>query len=279
MKRFFLITTVVSALLASCGSKHQTKVEEPATPKFSTFSDHVFSVARQDSISVREAAEWVRSVGIEGLDCRTTMTPEMMAAIDSAGLKHACAILDLSYSKEPVEEMEEKALTFCADYGFTRLMYCPTLLPEEGVAPEAMDSILLHLNAYAEKANAAGVEILFEDYDNPRSLTFNIAALDKVFAAVPNAKHSYDTGNFFFAGDDPMAALERFRQRITHVHLKDRMAVGDKASPIIGTGVVPCREIVNRLMSEGYDGWFVIEGYGSKDMKEQLEMSVRNLTE
>lgn len=276
MKKTFALCAA-AVLMASCNSKPQAMLEEPAKPQFSTFSDHVFSVARQDSVSLLDAAKWVRSIGIEGVDARTTLTPEDMAAFDEAGLQHACAILDLSYSREPVAEMEEKALEFCKEYQFTRLMYCPSLLPQEATE-EMRDSLRQCVKAFADKAIAAGIDLIFEDYDNPRSLTFNMEALDKLFEAIPEANHTYDTGNFFFAGDDPMVAFEHFRNRISHVHLKDRLAVGDPASPAAGTGVVPCREVVDRLLAEGYTGWFTIEGYGAKDMKSQLEVSVVNMT-
>lgn len=33
-----------------------------------------------------------------------------------------------------------------------------------------------------------------------------------------------------------------------------------------------------QFVSTGYDGWFCIEGYGAKDMKEHLKISVENMT-
>lgn len=89
---------------------------------------------------------------------------------------------------------------------------------------------------------------------------------------------SYDDGNFFYAGDDPMEAFAQFRDRIAHVHLKDRFKMADGASPALGVGIVPCRQILDQLVSTGYDGWFCIEGYGAKDMKEHLKISVENMT-
>ena len=276
MKHFFAMCAA-AALFMSCGSQPKAQQDEaPAQPQFSTFSDHVFSVARQDSVSLKEAAEWVRSIGIEGVDARTTLTDEQMAEFDAAGLKHACAILDVVWTKDPVPPLQEEAIAFCKKHNFERLMYCPPLLPEDAT-PEYKDSLLADTKAFAEKVIAAGIDITFEDYDNPRALTFNMEGLDQVFEVIPEANHAYDTGNFFFAGDDPVQAFEHFRKRITHVHLKDRVAVGDKASPAAGTGAVPCRQLVDRLMQEGYQGWITIEGYGAKDMKEQLKVSVENM--
>lgn len=276
MKHLFVLCAAAMSF-ACCGNKPQAQSEAvPAQPKFSTFSDHVLSVARQDSISLLEAAKWVHSIGIDGVDARTSLSDEQMADLDAAGLQHACAILDVVWTKDPVPPLQNEAIAFCKKYNFDRLMYCPPLLPE-GATPEQKDSLMADTKAFADKAIAAGIDLLFEDYDNPRALTFNMAALDKVFEAIPNANHAYDSGNFFFAGDDPMQTFEHFHDRISHVHLKDRVAVGDKASPAAGTGAVPCRQLVDRLMEEGYQGWITIEGYGAKDMKEQLKVSVDNM--
>lgn len=49
-------------------------------------------------------------------------------------------------------------------------------------------------------------------------------------------------------------------------------------APALGVGIVPCRQILDQLMNTGYDGWFCIEGYGAKDMKEHLKISVENMT-
>lgn len=266
------------ALMASCAGQPKALQEAvPAAPKLSTFSDHVYSVMRQDSISLGEAAARVHALGIEGIDLRTNMTAEQVAVFDSVGFQHSAAIVDLSGTKESVPEMEEKALQFCTEHHFDKLMYCPKLLPENP-APEYMDSMYNGLKAFVDKAQAAGIRVMFEDYDNPRSITCNMVALDKIFERVPNASHAYDSGNFCYIGDDPMEAFHHFRDRIIHMHLKDRKTVGDKESLPLGTGIVPCRQLVDEMMQSGYDGWFVLEGFGAKNMMELLRISVENMT-
>lgn len=268
----FAKMTVAATALGACSC---------ATPKpqFSTFSDHYLSVMQQDGCTLLEAAKWVHSIGIDGVDARTTLTDEQMADFKAAGIKPACAILDLSYSRQSPEEMlqmEDQAIEFCKKHGFDKLMYCPVLM--FGDASESVrDSLRQSVSRFAAKVVAAGIQIAFEDYDNPRSLTYNMQELDKLFALVPDAMHTYDSGNYIYAGDDPMEAFDKYRKKIIHVHLKDRLAVGDSASPVVGTGIAPCREVVKILLSEGYKGWFTIEGYGARDMKYQLSESVRNL--
>jgi len=62
-----------------------------------------------------------------------------------------------------------------------------------------------------------------------------------------------------------------------HVHLKDRLAAHDTASPAIGTGVVPMTEVIQSLQNSGYNGWLTVEHYGSRNMLQDATLSIRFL--
>lgn len=84
-----------------------------------------------------------------------------------------------------------------------------------------------------------------------------------------------DTGHLLLAGGDPVAGLQRWRERVDHVHLKDvdlaaltaaRDAGGDMravwssgAFAALGRGDLDLRTFVQDLVRGGYDGWVVIE--------------------
>jgi sugar phosphate isomerase/epimerase len=84
-----------------------------------------------------------------------------------------------------------------------------------------------------------------------------------------------DTGNTFIAGQDPVAFLDRFRERISHVHIKDvsdslaaaargeltgiavsQCAIGD------GVNAANIRTCIGKLVQGGFDGVFSIECEG-----------------
>lgn len=84
-----------------------------------------------------------------------------------------------------------------------------------------------------------------------------------------------DTGNTFIAGQDPVAYLDRFKDRISHVHIKDVSkeladALRGGATGIamsqsaIGAGVNAenIRTCVKNLLAYGYDGVFSLECEG-----------------
>ena len=84
-----------------------------------------------------------------------------------------------------------------------------------------------------------------------------------------------DMGHYAFGGGDPVKALEKYYERIWHVHFKDfDPNVGQKARENeydyfksveegvfceLGKGNVDFQTIVNILKENGYDGWIVVE--------------------
>jgi sugar phosphate isomerase/epimerase len=91
----------------------------------------------------------------------------------------------------------------------------------------------------------------------------------------PHLRMNMDTGNTFIAGQDPVAFLDRFRDKVSHVHVKDvseslaaasrgdltgiavsQTAIGD------GVNVDNIRQCFDILVDIGYDGVVSIECEG-----------------
>jgi inosose dehydratase len=86
-----------------------------------------------------------------------------------------------------------------------------------------------------------------------------------------------DTGQIAKGGSDILEVMRTYRQRITHVHLKDwngtyeRDADGkeiDKSGYVnyepIGSGVLPMPAILDILLEDGFDGWVNVELDGTR---------------
>ena len=85
----------------------------------------------------------------------------------------------------------------------------------------------------------------------------------------------FDSGHLTFAGIDPVPVLEKYIDRIRHVHLKDvRLPIRDKAREegwsflqavregvftVPGDGDVDFAPIFDILEKSGYEGWVVVE--------------------
>ena len=100
-----------------------------------------------------------------------------------------------------------------------------------------------------------------------------------------------DSGHLLAAGDDPVACLRDWRDRIDHVHVKDVDLALLRAAPSwdeawrggvfceLGTGDLDVAAFLSAL--DGYSGWLVVEQDwvarpGADDGEAQIEAQVRN---
>jgi signal transduction histidine kinase/sugar phosphate isomerase/epimerase len=81
----------------------------------------------------------------------------------------------------------------------------------------------------------------------------------------PELKFLPDTAHLWLAGDNVLEVLERMRERIVAVHLKDwrpeygrSFATFSKGFTELGTGIIELRPIW-RWLEEHFDGWVVVE--------------------
>ena len=246
MKPYQFLVMFLFPFFASC------RQPAPEQPRISIFADHIVTAAQQEGISFAEAAARFREMGYAGVDVSTNIDPAMLQTLDSLGFAHACAIIWIDLVAGPGEAEEEGALDFMRRTGWDKLLLVPGFLPEDA-GDEVRDAAIARVAAFAEKA------------------------LDRLFAASAKLGHAFDTGNYLYCGEDVLPALEHFRDRIGHVHLKDRRAKSDAASVPVGAGIVPVEEVVAKLLESGYDGWFTVEQYGSAQMLEDAAVSIRNV--
>ena len=100
----------------------------------------------------------------------------------------------------------------------------------------------------------------------------------------------YDTGHFTFAGEDPLAMLTKYVDRVGHVHLKDmRLSVVEEARKnnysflrsvregaftVPGDGDVDFDAIFRVLAGAGYEGWLLVEAEQDPAKADPLEYAM-----
>ena len=101
----------------------------------------------------------------------------------------------------------------------------------------------------------------------------------------------YDTGHFTFAGEDPLAMLKKYVDRVGHVHLKDmRLAVVEQvkkndwsflqavrngAFTVPGDGDVDFDPVFKVLAGAGYKGWLLVEAEQDPAKADPLEYAIK----
>lgn len=241
--------------------------------KISIFCDHIDSIAQQEGITFAEAAAKVRALGYNGVDVEITIPQEKLQVLDDLGFEHSCAIAHINYSKGPQPEMEQRVLDLLKTRHYDRLLIVPDLMSES----TDIDDVVARVVAFAKRTEAIGTVAMVEDYDNAKSPCYNIELVGKFLAAYKGIGHAFDSGNYLFAGEDCIKALQMYTKSIAHVHLKDRRSPSDLSCPAVGTGCIPMIEIIQFLLADGYKGWFTVEEYGSCQMLKDATESYSNV--
>jgi len=101
----------------------------------------------------------------------------------------------------------------------------------------------------------------------------------------------YDTGHFTFAGEDPLAVLKKYVDRVGHVHLKDMrlkvveevkknswsflQAVRNGAFTVPGDGNVDFDPVFRVLADAKYEGWLLVEAEQDPAKADPLEYAMK----
>jgi len=264
MKRV-LFAGLALALILSCG-------KQESGLKISIFCDHIEDIASQKNISFAEAATLVREIGYTGVDVWVNQDPAHLAVLDSLGFEIPCAIaiIDLCEGEQPEETASAKQ--FMKSRGIKNLLLVPGFNKDS-----ALVDISPRLAAFAAEAASEGFTLAIEDYDNFASPCCGLASVKGLLDAAPELGCVFDSGNYLFCGEDCMRALPILENRVSHVHLKDRVSGSDMTTPAVGTGCIPITFVIQRLVQGGYDGWFTVEFSGLEDMYDAAVTSFNNV--
>jgi inosose dehydratase len=101
----------------------------------------------------------------------------------------------------------------------------------------------------------------------------------------------YDTGHLYFSGEDHLAVLDRYGERIRHVHLKDvrgpvlarlraerwsfLKGVLEGVFTVPGDGEIDFVPVFERLAALGYRGWWVVEAEQDPARANPLEYALK----
>jgi inosose dehydratase len=132
------------------------------------------------------------------------------------------------------------------------------------------------LHALADETIGAGRRLAFHPHagtyvETPAEVERLVAATDPGRVGI-----CLDVGHYIVGGGDPVAALERLGERVTHVHLKDvdpgvhaRLSAGalsglgeavdQRIFTELGSGSLDLHGVLRVLVRRGYGGWLMVE--------------------
>lgn len=255
--------------------------------------------------SFEQCLEWARDHKMEFIECGTIDGTAYIQALgyyphlsfmddpltwrkkmDKYGLRFSQ--LDAAYPMSRIDGLTigvqyvEKAVRWA------KLIGCPCIdttdnktLPEGMTDKEGLNIMRMAYGEILKTAEANEIIINVEPHGyfttNPKFMAEIMSFYDS-----PYLRINMDTGNVFIAGQDPVAFVEEFKNRISHVHVKDvseelAQAMRGELTGIalsqsaVGAGVnaANIEKCIQVLLANGYEGVFSLECDGS-----QLEKSL-----
>lgn len=263
--------------------------------KKSVFYSHIVTMAKQESISIEEALLFARSVGYEGLDTDWMELSEdpdaFLSRIQAADLKIASVNVFCDFVHRFCAKEMYGILDTIRRCGCSKAMIIPGFFDETESRAAQSARVISALQETCAIGKELGLTISIEDFDNSFSPCGTVQDVAALLEAVPGLMHTLDTGNYAFFDQDMRNALNRFADRIVHVHLKDRTLMpclpGEEGvhsisgkplySAPVGCGFIPIGECLSALKQRGYDGYMSAEFFGAADMRAYLRKSSENI--
>lgn len=266
--------------------------------KISVFYDHILQAKQQSGKSLEELLAGVREAGVEAVEiCLAYLLEheETLSLLRQAGLAVSCIYEFYEMDSHNEAEKARKHIEMAHRVQADRILVVPGFLSEE--ESKEIPGILQSYEKTAEfmENNAkiqrmaeglryvvglgaeAGIAVTVEDFDDRESPLSFANGISWFLNTVPGLRYTLDMGNFIVYGEDVLEVWERFRDKISHVHCKDRGE--DFLSVSAGEGTIPIDKLIGCLKACGYHGYLAIEHFDAPNQEECIRRSAVFLRE
>ena len=260
----------------------------------SVFAEHLFEAESQSGLPLDELLRTVRGFGISGAEVdyeRLAGNPQLSWLLRENGLEISCVYAFFDFAHRDESKRVRTVLKTLENCGARLLMAIPGFFAPEDDREIALKRMTEGMAALIEAAESVGIKVCLEDFDDRNAPFSTIGGLNGFLERLPELGCAFDTGNFRYSEESETEAFRLLRDRIVHLHCKDRsfspnrpneeekQTVGGKKlyPAAVGTGELPIEPIVKELLRAGYRGWFAIEHFGSADQFNDIKKSAENL--
>ena len=258
--------------------------------KLSVFYDHILNAAAQRGLSVSDVLIRVRGMGYSMVELDyVNLNDEVFSLLRAADMGIASLYGFFRFNTEPQKEKISAHIETAVRYGVQRIMPIPGFFSGDTEKREEEFSRMLDgMKELTERAHQAGLTVTIEDFDSVGSPIRDSAGMNSFITRLPHLYATFDTGNFRLVGEDELSAFDNLKERIAHVHLKDRSLStefgaytltamdGTKMHPCpVGTGFIPMERIFAALREIGYNGVLSVEHFSADDQLLCMEKSAQ----
>lgn len=258
--------------------------------KLSVFYDHIVDVHKQNNIPICEAAKIVHDMGINYVDINSVNLlehyDETMNILKNSSMEISCICHFCNFESDTNMTQARRVLDIAAENGVTKVLVIPGNISCEKKREYEIRQMIYCLQLLSEYGLSKNITVCLEDFDGEAS-PLSGRVLVRFLQECALVQCAFDTGNFLFWEENVFQYFELLKDRIVHVHLKNRSCIGTSGetpmisiygnkyySSPVGVGVIQMEDIITRLRMIKYDGIYAIEHYGSQNQLEYIKKSV-----
>lgn len=266
--------------------------------KLAVFLEHIFEAAAQRNESVEAMLRYAKSCGIDLLECdhwRLAEKAEVRSLFNSCGLGISSIYEQFDMPRDNADSVRDRYMRLfetAAYFGADKVLCIPGFF--SGNRDSEINAVIQRLNEMCRAARSYNITVTIEDYDDISSPCCCGKDIRFLLDNVDGLRYTFDTGNFRYCLEDAAEALTLLKDKIAHVHCKDRSYSRENAdfadtngkadlsgaimypSPVC-EGVIGIPALIKELLNDGYDGIFAIEHFGAADQYEYIKRSADNL--
>lgn len=288
--------------------------------RLSVFFDHILQAEEQTGKHIPELLAEVKKAGISAVEINCTYLlehPATLEMLETAGLQVSCIYEFYALERGRETEKARRHIEIARKTKAGKILIVPGFFSVEteefvNCVPdrEKVWDYLSHsekaqrmadgLREIVEMAGSRNIAdtpitVVIEDFDDRNSPIACVSGMQWFAKQVPGLCFTFDTGNFIIHGENIFAAWEELKDKVVHVHCKDRKISSDKplqtqknATPdikecylpaAVGEGCIPIKELVYKMKEYGYRGYLAIEHFDAADQEAYMQKSVANLQE
>jgi len=288
--------------------------------RLSVFFDHILQAEEQTGKHIPELLAEVKKAGISAVEINSTYLLKHLATLEmleTAGLQVSCIYEFYALERGRETEKARRHIEIARKTKAGKILIVPGFFSVEteefaNCVPdrEKVWDYLSHsekaqrmadgLREIVEMAGSRNIAdtpitVVIEDFDDRNSPIACVSGMQWFAEQVPGLCFTFDTGNFIIHGENIFAAWEELKDKVVHVHCKDRKISSDKplqtqknATPdikecylpaAVGEGCIPIKELVYKMKEYGYRGYLAIEHFDAADQEAYMQKSAANLQE
>jgi len=231
-------------------------------------------------MSVRDWALEGVQAGLDGIDLSVLFLKSrnseylgrLRGEIEEAGIRVAMVTTYPDFTHPLSEERKRQLIRLQDDIVVASRLGADLLRVTAGQAhpgvsrDQGIEWAVSGLTRAMEFARAYPVKLAYENHAKPGAWRYtDFSHPTDIFLSIVERTSgislgiNWDTANTLAFGDDPVYVLKRIINRVISVHAADTSTRGQLKPVLLGTGLVPFKEMLVILKRAGFDGWICIE--------------------